>query len=377
MDIKKRLLAIAEKLSGFEKELADESVTEERISQINAETDTLIRERHQLNFQLKTEQANDLAGGSEVETTTSEKQRVAKEELEKRARELMQGRAITLDDVDLLHSTEQGNNLTPTFNQVSSLTEMIGIKPLIGVESFSKGYMKGYGMAGYTAEGVAATDSEPEWAYADMKKVKLTAYTEVPEEFEKLAPEMYLKEIQNNLRISMFRKLALEVLLGDGGTGHITGINSASAIVGATDLEIDAIDENTLDQIIFSYGGEEDVSVGVLILSKGALRAFNNVRGTQDKKKVYTIDTVKKTIDGHPYVINSGYKDPASAAAGEIYMAYGTLDAYQINAHSAMTLQKSSDYKFKEGQVAYKSSGMFSGNVVKFNGFIRIKKTVV
>ena len=188
---------------------------------------------------------------------------------------------------------------------------------------------------------------------------------------------MYLKEIQNNLKISMFRKLAIEVLLGDGGTGHITGINSAAAIVNTTDLEIDTIDENTLDQIIFAYGGSEDVSVGVLILSKGALREFSKVRGTQDKKRVYNIDTVKKTIEGIPYVINSAYKSPVDAAVGEVYMAYGTLDSYELNAHSALTIQKSSDYKFREGQVAYKSSGMFSGNVVKFNGFIRIKKSTV
>ena len=188
---------------------------------------------------------------------------------------------------------------------------------------------------------------------------------------------MYLDDILKNLSISLKKKLAIEVLLGDGAAGHMTGINSAAAILVATDLQSDAIDENTLDDIIFAYGGDEDLESGTLILSKSALRDFSKVRGTQDKKKVYTIDTAKKTIDGVSYVINSAYNAPSAAAAGEVYMAYGALSAYELDVFSQIQVSKSADFKFNVGQIAYKAVGFFGGNVAALNGFLRIKKVVV
>ena len=73
----------------------------------------------------------------------------------------------------------------------------------------------------HTAEGADATESEPTWGYARIDKTKITAYTEVSEEFEKLKPSFYLTEIQRNLTISLRKTLAKEILIGNGW-GHRT-----------------------------------------------------------------------------------------------------------------------------------------------------------
>lgn len=59
---------------------------------------------------------------------------------------------------------------------------------------------------------------------------------------------------------------------------------------------------------------------------------------------------------------------------GDYCLAYGALTNYEVPVFSAVEIAKSSDYKFKDGIICYKSSVFTGGNVVGFNGFLRIKK---
>ena len=88
-------------------------------------------------------------------------------------------------------------------------------------------------------------------------------HQEEPEEITKLANADYDAEILKGVRTAIRRKLAKEILVGDGAAGHLVGIFSANAtaIDSATDIEITAIDENTLDTIVYGFGGDEDVVV--------------------------------------------------------------------------------------------------------------------
>ncbi|HFK2719154.1 TPA: phage major capsid protein, partial [Escherichia coli] len=151
-----------------------------------------------------------------------------------------------------------------------------------------------------------------------------------------------------------------------------------TAIDAATDLEISEIDNTTLDEIIFSYGGDEDVEdAAVLILNKKDLKAFAKLRSS-DGKKVHTIvsNGNKGTIDGIPFLINSACKaiSDAATADGGYVMAYGPLSNYQFTIFSEMDVQRSTDFKFKQGMIAHKGVVFAGGNVVSKNGFLRVKK---
>lgn len=369
MNKKQRVLEINNRIAELDKELDSADIA--RIEEIENEVKELTQERTKLTKEIAAESRRGFQTGSKVENPEAETDK----EVEERARALKQGRALSIDGIDMLSIEHQSNTINPTFNQVSNLVTRLGIKALPGGESYRKAYLKGYGTAGYTGEGDNYTETEPTWDYAEINKAKITAYTEISEEFEKLAPAMYLTEVQNNLRISLLKKLAIEVLKGDGASNHLTGIfsSNAKAIETAKDIEISTIDENTLDDLIYAYGGDEDFSAGVLILSKADLREFAKVRGS-DKKKVYTIDKVNQTIDGIPYVINSAITPLAQAAAGDYVMAYGSLSNYELVSFSPVEIMKSYDYKFRQGQIAFKASGFFGGNVTSYNGFLRVKK---
>lgn len=272
----------------------------------------------------------------------------------------------------------QATDINPTFNEVSSLIDRVNIKPLIGGESFKQAYIKGYGDGDYTAEGADYAGAEPVFGYADINKTKVTAYAEDTEELAKLPAADYDQEVMKGISIASRKKITREILVGDGATGHFVGIFSdkATAIAPDTDKELSKIDETTLDEIVYSYGGDEDVEdVAVLILNKMDLKAFATLRNP-DGKKVYDVKPNGNvgTIDGVPYIINSACKSIAKATAGQYCMAYGPLSNYTMAIFSDLDVQRSTDYKFKQGMIAHKGSVFAGGNVTSYNGFLRIKK---
>src|SRR5690606_29592972 len=96
-------------------------------------------------------------------------------------------------------------------------------------------------------------------------------YTEEDEGVLKLPDIDYDAEIVNGVRIALRKRIARQILVGPGTSNRLTGIFAsnyssadpkAGAIDPATDLQLPTIDDGTLDEIIFSYGGEEDVESG-------------------------------------------------------------------------------------------------------------------
>lgn len=299
---------------------------------------------------------------------------------EKRGQDLKEKRAVTVTSSNILTPKHQSNNMKGTFNQVSSLVDLVTHVPLMGGESYSTAYEKGHGEADYTAEGAEAASVEVEFGYVDIGKSKITAYSEVTEEVMKLPAIDYDSRVIDGVRKSIRRKLSKEILIGDGGKDHLVGIFSskATAISASKDMTISEITSTTLDEIIFSYGGNEDVeSASYLILNKKDVKAFATLRDS-DNKKVYEVKTNGNTgtIDGVPYVINSACKaisDP-STASSSYAMAYGPLENYELAIFSDTEIKQSEDAKFKEGMIAHRGIGFFGGNVVAQDGFLRIKK---
>lgn len=308
----------------------------------------------------------------------------------KRGKALMAGNKVKRKFMNAITSSSAvltqhaAQDVNPTFNEVSSLIDRVRVVPLPGGESYKRGFIKGYGEGDYTAEGADYTNAEPTFGYAEMAKTKITAYCEEPEEIVKLAPADYDSTIGNSTEIAIRKKITRQILVGAGGAGKLYGIfynptdTDDDIIDRSTDIPISAIDESTLDEIIFSFGGSEDVEdAAVLILNKVDLKAFATCRKS-DGNKAYTV--VRRgntgTIDGVPFIINSACKAvSATATAADSYcMAYGPLSNYELAVFSDMDIQRSTEYKFKQGQIAHRGDIFVGGNVAAYNGFLRVKK---
>lgn len=281
--------------------------------------------------------------------------------------------------------THTAADVKPTFNDVSSLIDLVKAVPLQGGETYERGFVKGYGDgAGASAEGADYNATEPEFGYVTIEKQKVTAYTEEPEEMIKLPNADYDGVVEESVTKAVRRYISRQILIGDGTTAKLKGIfyNPASAsddvIDRDTDLTLSAIDDATLDEVIYSYGGDEDVeSVATLILNKKDLKAFAKLRDKQGRK-VYTIVNHGNTgtIDGVPFIINSACAAVTDTATSETpyCMAYGALDNYELAIFSDIDTRRSDDYKFKSGQTAYRASIFVGGAVAAKDGFIRVKR---
>ena len=344
-----------------------------KLTAFEGECDSLQNERTMIMKKLQIETK------SEVKPMVAERNPVNTEALEKRGKDIKEGRTITVASDEILLPEHTDPNLAPVpFAEVSTLVDKVKVVNLKGGETYKKAFVKNHGEGGITGEGAAYSDTEPEYGYCTITKVKVTAYTEITEELEKLPAIPYQAEVIKNINVSLRKKISQQILKGAGDSNTFTGIFSdkAVALAESKPLYIDEINEDTLDDIIFAYGGDEEVEGGsVLILNKNDLRAFARLR-TKEGRKVHTIDYKACTIDGIPYVINSNCSaiSDTNTSDGAYCLAYGSLTNYEVPIFSGVEIGKSTDYKFKDGIICYKASVFTGGNVVGFNGFLRIKK---
>ena len=372
MNLELRLKEIKARLEEI-RGLADTESDVEKLDALDKESDDLIKERKAIEKKIAMRGKFDVA--DIIETKNNE----PTEELESRGKALKEGRTVTISADGVLLPEHVDDKIAPVpFREVSTLVEQVHTVNLKGGETYKKSFVKSHGTGGLTAEGDPYTTAEPEFGYLTISKVKVTAYAEITEELEKLPAADYQGEVIKGVNIALRKKISEQILRGAGTTNTFKGIfsNNCEALADSTDLEIASIDENTLDDIVYAYGGDEEVEGGcVLILNKNDLRAFARLK-TNEGRKVHTIDYKAKTIDGIPFIISSHCKAITASGTnvGEYGMAYGPLLNYEVPIFSGVEVAKSTDYKFKDGIICYKASVFTGGNVVGYKGFLRVKK---
>ena len=373
MNLEKRSNEIKARITEI-KGLIGAEVTLEVLEQLEAEVDELNKEKDTIERKLA------IQNKTKINPVVIERSnQVDKDQLETRGKNLRESRVVQVSSEEILLPEHIADGITPhPFAQVSALVDKVKVVNLNGGETYKKSFVKGSGTAGLTAEGEAYSETEPEYGYLTITKVKVTAYTEITEELEKLPNLPYQAEVLKNINLSLKKKISEQILRGPGTSNTFTGIFSDKAIAlsDTADLEITSITDSTLDDIIFAYGGDEEVEGGAyLILNKNDLRAFAGLR-TAEGRKVHTIDYINNTIDGIPYIINSHCKaiSDTNTVAGEYGLAYGSLLNYEVPVFSPVEISKSNDYKFKDGIICYKASVFTGGNVVGYKGFLRVKK---
>lgn len=344
-----------------------------------------------------------MSGAIEIEKPKVEERRENQDELiEERAKALKNGeavrisfdnseeRSVTVSGGTILVPKKYKNEISETFNQVSGMVDMLNTVPLNGGESYSIAFEKGYGEGDYTTEGGEYSDIDVDTDYVETGRAKVTSYIEVTKEVKKLPAANYLALISKRVTSAIKKKIGAQSIIGAGTTNTIKGIYNADVKVMPTatdktsDIELSKIDINTLNDITFAYGGDEEVeSPQTLILSKNDLKEFAKVKTTDDKF-VYSItkNGARGTIaykDGGlavPFVINSACNSISSdeTADGKYTMLYGSLGDFELPVFSDIEVQESTDYQFKKGMICYRADAIIGGTVSKYNGFVRVKK---
>ena len=354
---------------------AELAAAEEALAKENKENEDVQKENEDLKEEERKKMAEKEVRAVRVET---EEERSAKlKAVEERAKALKEGRSVTIASSQILLPDHQSKDLaTYPFQAVTSFMDVVNVINLDGGETYEKAFVKSYGTGDTTAEGADYAAAEPTFGYATMAKAKITAYAEISEEVLKLPAVNYEAEVTKGVEIALKKKMAQQVISGAGTTNTFKGITAADVeALEATDVvEVADIGDATLDEILYSFGGDEEVlGTGVLILNKLDLKAFATLRNT-DGTKTYNVDYKAKTIDGIPYIINSNLPSLAAASAGYTCMLFGTPKGYDVTIFSPVEVTKSTDFKFKQGIVCYKASVFAGGNVGAYRSFVKVNK---
>lgn len=391
----------------------DEAENDEKLTELRSEVEALqkeeiteeeeIDERSLLRKTVENLECRSLDTSKikEIKKPENEERKVdeKKEVLEQRGADLKAGKKIKVEleerstvvsSGDLLIPRKYKNTIDESFEGVSGLVDRLNTVPLEGGESYSVPFEVAYGEGNYTGENADYSETDPETDYVETGRAKITAYSEISKEAIKLPNANYQALVIKRVRDSIRKKIGKQAIIGAGTTNTIKGIYNADVKVMPTaeaktaDISLADIDIDTLNTIVFAYGGDESVeSEQVLILSKRDLEKFAKVK-TSDDKFVYKVTRKGQTgtiayANGGlevPYVINSacGSLSDSKTVAGKYTLVYGSLSSYELPIFSELEIEESKDYNFKKGMVSYRGDVIVGGTVSKYNGFVRVKK---
>ena len=376
----------------------EERKAEEEKTKLEEERALLRKNAESIEVKESTEDRS-LIGANKINKPGEEERKMEEDKkvLEERGQALKEGKQIKVDYEDRAVTVSSGSVLVEkkykrtideSFQGVSALVDRVNSIQLDGGDSYSVPFEKSYGEGEGKAEGEDYAETEPETDYVETGRAKITAYTEITKELTKLPNANYQALVIKRVRDAIRKKMGKQIITGNGTSNTIKGIYNADEKVlpksEGADIEIETIDADTLNTIVFAYGGDEAIEdEQELILNKKDIEAFSKVKDASGRF-VYKI-----TRNGQigrigyaqggvevPYTINSACKALSDSATGngDFTMIYGALSSFELPVFSPLEIEESRDYQFKKGIIAYRGDVTIGGTVAKYKGFVRIKK---
>lgn len=262
--------------------------------------------------------------------------------------------------------------------QVSTLINQVRVETFDGMSAYEEAYLVSMPEATHgsvkTVSGTTRTASDPVW-----KKAKLTAHevqvtTYIDNNILSLSPAAYAQKCQNYAMLALYRDINKMICNGDSLPSHeFFGILNAKNTDGESIFklasDVTAINEDTLRNLVFGYGGDEEVAANArLVLSKQSLYKFGNIKiKTDDNRKLYEISqngntgTIKEGGLTVPFTLCSGIGDSALGYGDPITFLLGLFGAYSIRVDTS--------YKAAERQLTVLGDVKVGGNLVVDKGF--------
>lgn len=246
--------------------------------------------------------------------------------------------------------------------RVSSIVDLVKIVDASGMGAYKVAYVDGDATAATQTEGGAYNASEPAFDFVEITPQTEAVLSYISKQARKQTPLNYQAKVNESALVAL-RKRAAKI---------ITDKLVASTL--NTSVPLSALDDKSLRQIAFNYGGDESiVGAATLFINKADLVALGDVRGS-DKKAVYEITPDASNpntgiIRDHglavPYCINS------NLATGTL--AYGQAKCFELALFSNYEINVSEDFAFDKGLLAIRGDVELGGDVTVKGGFVIAK----
>ena len=273
-----------------------------------------------------------------------------------------------------------GANIHDGFaGQVSSLLNQVNVQNLNGLSSWEEPYvvsdMEAQGGDPVANSGKARTVSDPVFAKAGMAAYEATITSFVDKKLAQLSPADYAAKVQQMALRSLHRKAVALMLNGDGAAspkmyGFLNAKNTDGANIFAASTAT-AINEDTLNKLIFGYGGDEMLGGNArLFLTKANLEAFGNLKGANEKLPFYEIAFDAATGGNTGTIKRGGLIVPYTicSAIGANKLAYGDPFNYMLALFSGYVIGVDNSYKAGERLATILGDVTLSGNLTVDKG---------
>ena len=302
-------------------------------------------------------------------------------------------KAITLGTGTLVQPTGAGANIRDNLEtRVSSIVDQVYVQDLSGMGALLEPYMiteiDAKGGKVTTNAGAARTAStDPTFGVAKISPYELNVTNYVDRNISRLSPANYYAKIYGMAMRAMRRELAKLIVNGDGqATPDMYGMKNAKNVAGndifAT-VNLSAINEDFLDELFYSYGGDEEIAGNArLFLNKADLKALGKIRGTADKNRVYKVHpdagnpNTGMIEDGGnfvPYTIVSALTALSGSTAGASAiqtMLYGSPMNYILGLFGDYSIRVDESVKAVERMYTILGDAMVGGNLCVHKGMV-------
>ncbi len=293
--------------------------------------------------------------------------------------------AVTIGGT-LVQPTGAGSEIHGGEDAISSILDLVQVEDYTGLSGYEEPYVVSEfdGTAGGigTNSGQARTASDdPTFGIAQIKPVEVTTTSYVDRNIAKLSPANYYAKVQRMALRALRRKAAALIVNGysvssDVTYGIKTAVNKAGSAICAADT-YSAIDVNTLDDLYFAYGADSEMGgQAALFLKKGDLKTIGQLRGTNEKRRLFTITPQGNgnrgvIADGGvqiPYVLTPPLSDGDLIYGNPLHYILGLFGDYEIRVDESV--------KSVERLHTILGDVALGGNVVWHHGFVYYSKAL-
>ena len=265
-----------------------------------------------------------------------------------------------------------------TAAQVSTLINQVRVETFEGLSAYEEGYIQSIQEASAgspgTVGGTARKASDPVWKKAKLMAHEVSVTSFVDRNLSRLSPAAYAAKCQTYALLGLQRKVNALICNGDDLASHevfglTNGKNTDGENIFSTAADITAINEDTLRNLVFGYGGDEEVSSQArLVLNKLSLDAFGKIKlKADDNRKLYKI-----TQTGNTGTIEEGgliVPYTLSSAIGSKTIAYGDPLAYLLALFGPYSIRVDESVKSVERMIAILGDVLVGGNLTVDKGF--------
>lgn len=302
-------------------------------------------------------------------------------------------KAITLATGNLAQPTGVGTEIRGGDSPLSSVIDQVRVVNLAGMAEYQEPYVlteidaKG-GTVAANAGKARTASSDPTFGIAQIKPYELTTTSFVDRNLSKLTPADYYGKIYGMALRALRREASKLILNGDGAASSIvfygmkTAKNKAGAAIYATE-NVNAVDVDLLDTLYFAYGADTELAGSArLFLTKADLKAIGAVRGTNEKRRLFTIEpdmgnpNTGVIRDGGvviPYTLCPGLTSLSGSTKGSAAiqtMIYGNPLNYEFGLFGGFTVRVDESYKAQERLLTILGDAMVGGNLVVDKGVV-------